>query len=114
MRQCLALGDMPDELFVIAGTSAESWPDFSVSTAIGLTCWCSGWPAVACRRPTRWRRWVLRSTCSWCAGSVSWAARSWPLGVIASNGVIVINDDVVRGLGIVPETIQQVSDEEGY
>ena len=36
------------------------------------------------------------------------------LGVIASSGVIVINDDVVRGLGIVPETIQRVSDEEGY
>ena len=36
------------------------------------------------------------------------------MGVIASNGVIVINDDVVRGLGIAPETIQRVSDEEGY
>ena len=36
------------------------------------------------------------------------------MGVIASNGVIVINDDVVRGLGIAPETIHRVSDEEGY
>jgi predicted phosphoribosyltransferase len=36
------------------------------------------------------------------------------MGVIVSNGVIVINDDVVRGLGIVPETIRRVSDEEGY
>jgi predicted phosphoribosyltransferase len=36
------------------------------------------------------------------------------MGVIASNGMIVINDDVVRGLGIAPETIQRVSGEEGY
>jgi len=48
-RQCLALGDMPDGLFVIAGMSAESWPDFSLSTGIGLTCWCSGWRAGGLR-----------------------------------------------------------------
>jgi len=34
--------------------------------------------------------------------------------VIASGGVIVLNDDVVRGLGIAPETIQRISEEEGY
>ena len=35
------------------------------------------------------------------------------MGAIASGGVIVINDDVVRGLGIAPETIQQVAEDEG-
>jgi erythromycin esterase-like protein/predicted phosphoribosyltransferase len=35
------------------------------------------------------------------------------MGAIASGGVIVINDDVVRGLGIAPETIQRVAEEEG-
>ena len=35
------------------------------------------------------------------------------IGAIASGGVIVINDDVVRGLGIAPETIQRVAEEEG-
>ena len=35
------------------------------------------------------------------------------MGAIASGGVIVINDNVVRGLGIAPETIQRVAEEEG-
>ena len=35
------------------------------------------------------------------------------MGAIASGGVIVINDDVVRGLGIAPEIIQRVAEEEG-
>src|SRR5712672_3668276 len=35
------------------------------------------------------------------------------LGAIASGGVLVFNDDVVRGLGIAPETIQRVAEEEG-
>lgn len=35
------------------------------------------------------------------------------MGAIASGGVIVINDDVVRGLGITPETIAQVAEREG-
>jgi predicted phosphoribosyltransferase len=35
------------------------------------------------------------------------------MGAIASGGVIVINDDVIRGLGIAPETIQRVAEEEG-
>jgi erythromycin esterase-like protein/predicted phosphoribosyltransferase len=34
------------------------------------------------------------------------------MGAIASGGVIVINDDVVRGLGIAPETTQRVAEEE--
>jgi erythromycin esterase-like protein/predicted phosphoribosyltransferase len=35
------------------------------------------------------------------------------MGAIASGGVAVINDDVVRGLGIAPEAIQQVAVREG-
>jgi erythromycin esterase-like protein/predicted phosphoribosyltransferase len=35
------------------------------------------------------------------------------MGAIASGGVIVLNDDVVRGLGISPETIQHVAAQEG-
>jgi erythromycin esterase-like protein/predicted phosphoribosyltransferase len=35
------------------------------------------------------------------------------MGAIASGGVLVLNDDVVRGLGIAPETIQRVAEEEG-
>src|SRR5882757_256546 len=35
------------------------------------------------------------------------------MGAIASGGVLVFNDDVVRGLGIAPETIQRVAEEEG-
>jgi predicted phosphoribosyltransferase len=35
------------------------------------------------------------------------------MGAIASGGVIVLNDDVVRGLTISPEVIQQVAEQEG-
>src|SRR5260370_25304535 len=35
------------------------------------------------------------------------------MGAIASGGVTVLNDDVVRGLGIAPEAIQQVAEQEG-
>src|SRR4030081_3218222 len=35
------------------------------------------------------------------------------MGAIASGGVVVINDDVVRGLGIAPEAIQRVAADEG-
>jgi erythromycin esterase-like protein/predicted phosphoribosyltransferase len=35
------------------------------------------------------------------------------MGAIASGGVVVLNDDVVRGLGISPEVIQQVAEREG-
>jgi predicted phosphoribosyltransferase len=35
------------------------------------------------------------------------------MGAIASGGVVVINDDVVRGLGIKPEVIKQVAEQEG-
>jgi len=35
------------------------------------------------------------------------------MGAIASGGVAVVNDDVVRGLGIGPEAIEQVSEREG-
>jgi predicted phosphoribosyltransferase len=35
------------------------------------------------------------------------------MGAIASSGVTVINDDVVRGLGITPEVIRQVAEREG-
>jgi len=35
------------------------------------------------------------------------------MGAIASGGVVVINDDVVRGLGISPEVIEQVAEQEG-
>ena len=35
------------------------------------------------------------------------------MGAIASGGVVVVNDDVVRGLGIAPEAIQQVAEQEG-
>jgi erythromycin esterase-like protein/predicted phosphoribosyltransferase len=35
------------------------------------------------------------------------------MGAIASGGVIVLNDDVVRGLRIPPEVIQQVAEREG-
>ncbi|HEV7897907.1 MAG TPA: erythromycin esterase family protein [Planosporangium sp.] len=35
------------------------------------------------------------------------------MGAIASGGVVVLNDDVVRGLGIRPEVIQRVAEQEG-
>ncbi|GII21412.1 erythromycin esterase family protein [Planosporangium mesophilum] len=35
------------------------------------------------------------------------------MGAIGSGGVVVLNDDVVRGLGITPETIQHVAEQEG-
>ena len=35
------------------------------------------------------------------------------MGAIASGGVVVINDDVVRGLGITPAEIQRVAEQEG-
>jgi erythromycin esterase-like protein/predicted phosphoribosyltransferase len=35
------------------------------------------------------------------------------MGAIASGGVAVLNDDVVRGLGITPEVIQRVAEQEG-
>jgi erythromycin esterase-like protein/predicted phosphoribosyltransferase len=35
------------------------------------------------------------------------------MGAIASGDVAVVNDDVVRGLGIAPEAIQRVADQEG-
>lgn len=35
------------------------------------------------------------------------------MGAIASGGVIVLNDDVVRGLSIRPEVLQQVAEKEG-
>jgi erythromycin esterase-like protein/predicted phosphoribosyltransferase len=35
------------------------------------------------------------------------------MGAIASGGVIVVNDDVVRGLGIAPEAIRRVAEQEG-
>src|ERR687891_530683 len=35
------------------------------------------------------------------------------MGAIASGGVIVLNDDVVRGLGILPEDIERVAEREG-
>jgi predicted phosphoribosyltransferase len=35
------------------------------------------------------------------------------MGAIASGGTVVINDDVVRGMGIGPEAIQRVAEQEG-
>jgi erythromycin esterase-like protein/predicted phosphoribosyltransferase len=35
------------------------------------------------------------------------------MGAIASGGVVVINDDVVRGFGIRPEVVQRVAEQEG-
>ncbi|MDT7751740.1 MAG: hypothetical protein QOD96_5402 [Pseudonocardiales bacterium] len=35
------------------------------------------------------------------------------MGAIASGGVVVINDDVVRGLGIASEVLQRVAEQEG-
>jgi erythromycin esterase-like protein/predicted phosphoribosyltransferase len=35
------------------------------------------------------------------------------MGAIASGGVVVINDDVVRGVGITPDVIQRVAEQEG-
>src|SRR5882757_4379728 len=35
------------------------------------------------------------------------------MGAIASGDVLVLNDDVIRGLGIPPETIQRVAEQEG-
>lgn len=35
------------------------------------------------------------------------------MGAIASGGVVVLNDDVVRGLGVTPEMIQRVAEREG-
>jgi predicted phosphoribosyltransferase len=33
------------------------------------------------------------------------------MGAIASGGVVVVNDDVVRGLGIAPEQLQRVAEQ---
>lgn len=35
------------------------------------------------------------------------------MGAIASGGVVVVNDDVVRGLGIRPHAVRQVAEQEG-
>jgi erythromycin esterase-like protein/predicted phosphoribosyltransferase len=35
------------------------------------------------------------------------------MGAIASGGAMVLNDDVVRGLGIAPEEVQRVAEQEG-
>jgi predicted phosphoribosyltransferase len=35
------------------------------------------------------------------------------MGAIASGGVLVLNDDVVRGLGISPEVVREVAEQEG-
>ena len=35
------------------------------------------------------------------------------MGAIASGGVVVINDDVVRGLAIAPDVLRQVAEQEG-
>jgi predicted phosphoribosyltransferase len=35
------------------------------------------------------------------------------MGAIASGGVTVVNDDVVRGLGVPPETVERVAEREG-
>jgi erythromycin esterase-like protein/predicted phosphoribosyltransferase len=35
------------------------------------------------------------------------------MGAIASGGMVVVNDDVVRGLGIRPEVVQRVAEKEG-
>ncbi|MDP9240190.1 MAG: erythromycin esterase family protein, partial [Actinomycetota bacterium] len=35
------------------------------------------------------------------------------MGAIASGGVVVLNEDVIRGLGITPEAIQRVAEAEG-
>jgi len=46
--------------------------------------------------------------CARCGNTVQAAPAA-----IASGRVVVVNDDVVRGLGIAPETIQQVAEREG-
>src|SRR5438132_10669377 len=35
------------------------------------------------------------------------------MGAIASGGMIVVNDDVVRGFGVRPEVVQRVVEQEG-
>ena len=35
------------------------------------------------------------------------------MGAIASGGVVVVNDDVIRGLGVAAEEIQRVAEDEG-
>jgi erythromycin esterase-like protein/predicted phosphoribosyltransferase len=35
------------------------------------------------------------------------------MGAIASNGVVTINDDVVRGFGVLPDVIREAADQEG-
>src|SRR5438128_1099084 len=35
------------------------------------------------------------------------------MGAIATGGVVVLNDDVVRGLGILPDVVRQVAEKEG-
>src|SRR5262245_15683727 len=32
------------------------------------------------------------------------------MGAIASGGVVVVNDDVIRGVGVTPEVLRQVTD----
>jgi len=104
---------MPDGLFVIAGMSAESWPLLGQYRyrpdvlVLGLARGGvpAGYEVAALGAPLD----VFLVRRLGVPGREELA-----MGVIASNGVIVINDDVVRGLGIAPETIQRVSGEEGY
>jgi predicted phosphoribosyltransferase len=35
------------------------------------------------------------------------------MGAIASGGIVVVNDDLIRGLDIVPEVIQRIAEREG-
>ena len=47
-----------------------------------------------------------RSMSLWCASSDCLARKNWPWGAIASGGICVLNDDVVRTLDVPVEIIK--------
>ena len=105
---------MPDRLFRDRRDAGRSWLASSRSTGIALTSSSWGLPRggvpvayeVATALGAPLDVFVVRKL------GVP-GREELAMGAIASGGVTVINDDVVRGLGIPPEAIEQVAEREG-
>ena len=77
------------------------------------TCWCSAWRAAACRSAGRSRpRCGRRSTSSWFASSGVPQWQELAMGALASGGGLVVNENLVRSLGISDEALRTTIDRE--
>ena len=85
---------------------AKSWLRSWRPTAAWTTCWCSVWPAAACRSGGRSRR-ALRAPLDVFLvrklGVPQW--QELAMGAIAIGGGVVVNDSLVRNLGISDEQL---------